>query len=218
MCIGGVERPALHHHGGDLLNRAKLAAISQRGAPRAAGFSLIEVMVTALIVSFGLLAVAAFQAKASLGEAESYQRAQAIALLADIQERIRLNTAQAASYVPTGAVGTGDAQPTDCTAIAAGAARDLCEWSNALKGTGEQKAGMNSAGLSNGRGCIQMVQAANTTPGSCLPAIYRLSVAWLGAHPTITPNVTCGTGQYGSDERLRRIVSAQLVLSTPDCS
>ncbi len=190
----------------------------QHTAPRTGGFSLIEVLVTALIVSFGLLALAAFQAKASMGEAESYQRAQAIALLADIQERIRLNTAQAAAYAASSAVGTGDALPADCSTVAAGAARDMCEWSNALKGTGEQKAGLNSGGLSNGRGCIEVVQVANTSPGSCLPGIYRVSVAWLGAHPTITPSMTCGTGLYGSDDRMRRIVSAQLVLSTPECS
>lgn len=204
--LNAVLHPAVH------------AAPVLREVPHTGGFSLLEVLVTALIVSFGLLAIAVFQAKASLGEAESYQRAQAVALLADIQERIRLNTAQSASYVGSGSVGTGDSQPVDCSTVSAGPARDLCEWSNALKGTGEQKAGLNSAGLFNGRGCVQLVQAANTTTGSCLPAIYRVSVAWLGTHPTLASSASCGTGQYGSDERLRRVVSAQLVLSTPACT
>ena len=45
------------------------------------GVSLIEVLITMVVVAFGLLGLAAFQAKAQVGSIESYQRAQAAVLL-----------------------------------------------------------------------------------------------------------------------------------------
>ena len=45
---------------------------------RQRGVSLVEVLITLLILAFGLLGVAGLQAKMSLAEMESYQRSQAI--------------------------------------------------------------------------------------------------------------------------------------------
>ncbi|MBC7513460.1 MAG: type IV pilus modification protein PilV [Herminiimonas sp.] len=179
---------------------------------------MIETLVTAVIVSFGLLGIAAFQVKASVGEAESYQRAQAIGLLTDMTERIRANSAAAGAYVSGSTIGTGDAQPVSCASIAIGAARDVCEWSNALKGTSEQQSGINNGGLGNGRGCITQTQAADAGTGVCTPAIYRVSVAWLGSHATIASPTTCGQGAYGTDDSLRRVISAEVVVGLPGCS
>lgn len=182
------------------------------------GFSMIEVLVTAVIVSFGLLGIAGFQAKASVGETESYQRAQALGLLSDITERIRANPAQASSYVVNGTVGTGDSQPSSCTSLALGAARDMCEWSNALKGTSEKKGTANSGGLTGGLGCITTIQAANPAAGTCTPAIYQVSIAWLGAHPTLSPQLNCGRGAFGTDDGFRRALVSQVVIGLPSCS
>jgi len=77
------------------------------------GTSLLEVLVTIVILAFGLLGLAGLQAKIQLTEAESFQRAQATLLLADMHERISVNRDNAANYVSTGAIGTGDTQPTD---------------------------------------------------------------------------------------------------------
>lgn len=179
---------------------------------------MIETLVTAVVVSFGLLGIAAFQVKVAAGESESYQRAQAIGILTDMTERMQTNSAAAASYVFTGTVGTGDAQPASCTALAIGAARDLCEWSNALKGASEQNAGVNSGGLGAGRGCIVQTQAPDPSTGVCVPAIYRISVAWLGNHPTLASAAACGQGAYGPDERLRRVLVADVVIGMPGCT
>lgn len=183
---------------------------------RQRGTSLIEVLVTLVIVAFGLLGVAAFQAKAQVGSVESYQRAQAIILLDDMTSRINVNSADAASYVAT--VGAGDTQPADCSETAAGAERDLCEWSAALKGAAEvDAAGTQVGGMIGARGCIEQVVMANPATGVCTPAQYRVSVAWQGLHETRAPSLTCGKDAYGPDT-FRRAISTQVTVALTTCS
>lgn len=55
------------------------------------GFTLVEVLVTLLIVSVGLLGVAALQLTTLRGNQEAYVRSQASVLAADILDRIRAN-------------------------------------------------------------------------------------------------------------------------------
>lgn len=184
---------------------------------RERGTSLIEVLVTLVIVTFGLLGVAAFQAKSQVGSVESYQRAQAVILLDDMTSRINANSAQAGAYV--GSYGTGDAQPVNCTTAATGAARDVCQWSASLKGAAEvqQASGTNIGAMIGARGCVELVTAADTTPGVCRPAVYRVSVAWQGLHDTRAPRLSCGANQYGR-ETLRRAISGQVTVGLPACS
>ena len=93
-----------------------------------------------------------------MAEIEAYQRAQATLLVADMADRMHASPSKLqqrrrdhrpAQYVhgePTAGLrhraplGTGDNQPTDCSGQAVGAARDECEWSNALKGAAETNA------------------------------------------------------------------------------
>lgn len=190
--------------------------LPRRAAQR--GTTLIEVLVTMVILAFGLLGIAAFQAKAQVGSIESYQRAQAVVMLEDLQARMHTNTANATDYVTTDPLGTGDDQPDDCTDPAFSTAqRDLCEWSAMLKGTGEQNASDAKVGAMEGaRGCISELQAADTTAGVCLPAIYQLTVAWQGRHPTIAPAQACGKDLYGTDTN-RRAISVRLSVGLPNC-
>jgi type IV pilus assembly protein PilV len=195
------------------------------GAPlhvHARGTSLIEVMITLTIVAFGLLGVAGLQSKMSLAEMESYQRAQAVLTLSEMVERMNANRAQvvADAYNTAAPAGTGDAQPADCTGIAVGPNRDLCEWSNALKGTGEQNAATAASvgAMQGGRGCIVPVQPQDPTLGICTAGIYQVSVAWQGLHLTAAPSagLACGQGLYG-DERYRRVISAIVTVGTTSC-
>jgi type IV pilus assembly protein PilV len=181
------------------------------------GSSLVEIMVTLVILAFGLLGVAGLQTKVGVAEMESYQRAQALLALSQMTERMSANTANAASYVSNTPVGTGDAQPTDCSGIAPGANRDLCEWSNTLKGTTETLAGASTGGLSGGRGCVTQVQAPNPALGVCSAGIYQVSVAWQGMAPTATPVLACATGQYGANDAYRRVIAATVYVPTTSC-
>jgi type IV pilus assembly protein PilV len=185
---------------------------------RTRGSSLIEVLVTLVILAIGLLGVAGLQSKVGVAEMESYQRAQALLALSQMTERMSANTAQAASYVSGASVGTGDAQPMDCTGVAVGPNRDLCEWSNTLKGTGETSgSGANTGAMVGGRGCITQLQAPNSALGVCSTGVYRVSVAWQGMAPTVVPTLACGTGLYGGNDAYRRVIATTVSVPTTSC-
>jgi type IV pilus assembly protein PilV len=187
---------------------------AQRGA------ALLEVMVSIMITSFGLLALAGLQTKMNAALLESYQRAQALTLLEDMTQRIQVNQNQSASYVAA-SLGTGETavQPVDCATLGTNRALlDRCEWSNALKGAAETAVGGNVGAMVGARGCIEQLQAPNLTAGVCLPAIYRVTVAWQGFNATVVPAVACGAAQFGDDDSLRKIVSSRVIVPLPGCS
>lgn len=183
---------------------------------RQRGVSLIEVLVTMVVLAFGLLGLAAFQTKAQIGSIESYQRAQAAVLLQDMQSRLAGNSANADSYVTSTPLGTGDSLATDCSTVAAGSARDKCEWSAALKGAAEQRSSVSSGAMQGARGCITRVREKNEAAGVCTPAVYLVSVAWQGRHATRAPAQACGSGQYGAETN-RRAISARIAVGLPAC-
>jgi type IV pilus assembly protein PilV len=181
------------------------------------GTSLLEVLVTIVILAFGLLGLAGLQAKIQLTEIESFQRAQATLLLADMQQRISANRDNAANYVTASPAGTGDTQTTNCTTVTSSQAnRDICEWSNALKGAGEKMGGNNTGAMDAGRGCITQVQVPNPASGVCLPGVYQITVVWQGKNPTSSSALTCGKGSYAPDTT-RRAISAQFTVGLPHC-
>ena len=178
------------------------------------GTSLIEVLITMVILAFGLLGLAGMQSKLHLTTSESYQRAQAIVLLNDMSERINANRAQAANYVTASPLGTDDSEPADCTVVAAGPARDKCEVSNALKGAAEKKSSANIGAMTSARGCVTVIQAQDST--TCTPGIYQVTVAWQGLHKTKAPEEACGKDQYG-DDAYRRAISVRVAVGLPTC-
>jgi type IV pilus assembly protein PilV len=182
---------------------------TQRGA------TLIEVLVTVLLLAFGLLGIAAFQSKAQIGTFESYQRAQAVVLLEDIHARMSANGANAAAYAGATVYGVDD-KPENCAVKATAAERDTCEWSLALQGASEASDDAKVGAMIGARGCIEEVQTLNATTGVCTPGIYRVVVAWQGNHETKAPAFACGKDKYGS-EKLRRAISARVVVGTPGC-
>ena len=200
------------------------------------GFALLEVLLTIVIVAFGLLGLLGLQSKMGVAEIEAYQRAQATLLVSDMADRMRAspfavcssvpatdarrNTCMAnrlQSYVTSNPLGTGDSQPANCSGTAIGAAHDECEWSNALKGAAETSAGGSVGAMTGARGCIEELQAPDASAGVCTPGIYRVSAVWQGLNPTVGPSIACGTGSYGSDERYRRVIAARVSIGLPLC-
>jgi len=181
---------------------------------------MLEVLITIVILAFGLLGLAGLQSKIFVSEMESYQRAQAVLMLQDMVERMNANRNAAADYVLDTApatLGTGDAQPADCSGTAAGVARDQCEWSNTLKGAAEVRGGANAGGMIGTLGCVSLIQAENAAPSVCTPGIYLVTVAWQGLNPTTAPSATCGQNAFGSDDRMRRAISARVSIGLPSC-
>jgi type IV pilus assembly protein PilV len=180
------------------------------------GTTLVEVLVTVVVLAFGLLGIAAFQAKAQVGNLESYQRAQAVVLLQDLRARIAGNPNAAADYVTDEPLGTDDDQPDDCAALA-GAARDKCEWSHALKGAAELEGSTRVGAMAGARGCVEELQAKDASHGVCRPGLYQVTVAWQGMHATRAPALACGKDQYGPDTN-RRAIAVRVAIGVPHCT
>jgi type IV pilus assembly protein PilV len=183
-------------------------------APRQAGLTLVEVLVSVVILLVGLLGLAALMTNSEKAESESYQRAQALLLLQDMVGRINANRAVAACYAFTtdAAAGTpylgvgGDASGLACGVGSATAntraIQDLADWNSLLSGASETAGGSVGA-MVGARGCVTADDVANR--------VYTVSVAWQGLTATKAPDSTlnCAKNLYG-DEKLRRIVSIPL--------
>ena len=175
------------------------------------GISMIEVLVTIVILMIGLLGLAGLQMQGLRSEMESYQRVQALILLQDIAGRINANRANAASYVADDIGTAGDGQLADCSGLAVGQPRDICEWSNALKGASEKASNAANAAsvgaMIGGRGCITQLSPAS-------PVTYLISVAWQGMGKTFSPATNlCGKDEYGDDAE-RRVVSITIQIAS----
>ena len=176
------------------------------------GTSMIEVMVTLVIIAFGLLGMAGLQMRLQMSEMESYQRSQALLLLNDISNRITTNrtAALAGSYLVAGASPMG-AGMTCPTTTATQVQRDLGEWCNALQGAAETVGGASVGAMIGGRGCVEQI-------GSDL----MVTVAWQGLTPIAAPpaSVTCGANSYNSaaggcvSDRCRRTVTTVVRIAT----
>jgi len=193
---------------------------------RQSGTTMLEILVTLVILAFGLLGLAGLNAKIQALDMEAYQRAQAILLLRDITERIRANSANASLYVP-GSTGTtygsaGDMYGTDYNDAAACAGttqvdKDICEISNMLKGAAESSSGTKLGAMIGARACVEQVVAPNPGAGACTPGSYRVTVAWQGIGATAAPALTCGATHYGSNEAYRRAIASTVTIGLPAC-
>jgi type IV pilus assembly protein PilV len=90
-------------------------------ARKARGFTLIEVLVTLLVVSFGLLGFASLLTKSVVSNRQSYARSQASLLAYDVIERMRVNRAAALNGAYSIAIGSSPSGGTP-------AGDDLVDW------------------------------------------------------------------------------------------
>ena len=175
------------------------------------GFTLLEVLVTIVILAIGLLGVAGMQARIQVVEVEAYQRAQAIILLQDMVDRITAGRKTATDYVTgtTTPLGTGQSVE-DCLGLGytGGFKLDLCEWNNALLGAAETKGGSSVGAMIGARGCI-------TNPVTTMPREFVVAVVWQGVAATVAPKATdCGKDKYDDDGKdwRRRAMIARVVI------
>ncbi|MEM7251173.1 MAG: type IV pilus modification protein PilV [Pseudomonadota bacterium] len=111
---------------------------------RERGFSLLEVLIALVILSVGLLGLAAMQAEGLRGSSYALQRNDVVGVVNDIADRMRANIGGLASYV-VGSTDDGSAgqnlncadEPgqvaADCTA-AQMALHDVWEWKQDISG------------------------------------------------------------------------------------
>lgn len=175
-----------------------------------AGFSLLEVLITMVILAVGLLGLAGLQTRAINAETESFSRGQAMMLANEMADRMGANLAEVkTSTAPNIGYNQKDASNTltifgtgysnDCISVtnntselqaqccadkASIAARDLCEWDLALKGIGESAGGNSKiGGMTGARACV-FQRAVNE---------YEVDVVWQGRDVgVIGTGNTCG--------------------------
>lgn len=99
-----------------------------------AGFSLIEVLVSAMILSIGLVGVAGLQAVSLKNNQSAYMRSQATALAYDLADRMRTNVAGATAnfYDPASAALSSTCRTTSGCTSQQLAHNDLSEWATLL--------------------------------------------------------------------------------------
>lgn len=182
---------------------------------RPRGFTLIEVLITLVIIAIGVLGLAALQGRSHLSAVESAQRAQAVALVNDMASRININRDDVENYATITPLGTGTAD-ADCTLLAPGRERDQCEWSELLKGAAEQRGSTKTGAMIGARGCVEVLQTADPAATVCRPAIVRITAAWQGLVESSVPSLSCGQGDFG-DDTLRRAVATQVIIGLPKC-
>jgi type IV pilus assembly protein PilV len=153
----------------------------RRGLAR--GFSMIEVLVALVVTLIGLFAMLGLNLRAFQTESESYQRSQALVLVEDMAQRIRSNRTALADYAVDDSDPAG-ASAEVCAALT-GAARDLCEWGNLLRGAAETDGGGRQIGaMADARGCVTVAAPAGGASGS---STANVVVVWRGATPSATP-------------------------------
>ena len=164
---------------------------------------MLEVLITIVILTIGLLGLAGLQSRLQASEMEAYQRAQALILLNDMASRIATNRAKAADYKtgPDAPLGAGNACPTT---TATQQEIDAGEWCDALQGAGETLDASNVGAMVGGRGCVEDLGGGE----------YLVTVAWQGLGPISAPpeSVACGAGKYNGgtncvDDLCRRTVT-----------
>jgi Tfp pilus assembly protein PilV len=181
---------------------------------RAAGFALVETMVTVVVVAFGLSRRGLSRSFVTEVEATRHTGG----LLQDMVTRIEANRGNAAAYVTgdagiTGYITTETAGITAtatevCNPAASLADRDRCEWGQLLAGANEQIDTRNAGVLVGAIGCVYEIDAFNR--------IYAVSIAWqgmnAGAAPLVDNNFApngCGRDRFGNENQ-RRVMTMPL--------
>jgi type IV pilus assembly protein PilV len=128
---------------------------------RDSGFSLVEVLVALVVMSVGMLGIAALYLEGLRAGRTALYRTTAVTLAADMADRVRANSSAGVAYSGTGPGTDGDCVngASDCTPDQL-AADDWFNWSNQL-----------AAQLPDGT-------AGEIDVAGPAPATYTITVAW----------------------------------------
>ncbi len=203
------------------------AFATESGLPRCQqGFTLLEVMLTVVIISFGLLGLGGLHVQSKQSNLIGVQRSVASQLAHDLFERMRSNPAALASYVPSDSArvlsGAVVSEPSpDCASVATLcdpiqlAAHDLWDWERRLGGalTTED---------SNPVGELLSPTACIGRPAGGGSGTYTIAIAWRSTKPVGDPSIganavadACGadSGKYdlvsSGDNQMRHVMWMQ---------
>lgn len=172
-------------------------------AAQQSGAGLIEVSISLLVLSIGVLGLGSLQISAKRMGFEATQRTEAAALAMDLFERLRANRVALSEYAVAdiGSAG-GSSLPiplVDCAGDACSPNQlkvwDLWSWERALDGA---TSGNSEGGLVRPSACITIIGRKVT-----------VDIAWQGFRSLgeQEPDVGCGAGRYGSGDSDRQWLS-----------
>lgn len=188
------------------------------------GVTLIEALVTFVILAVGLLGIISLQGVAKSAQHQSVQRSRAVILANDLLERIRINPAGVLTYSAGGmetAIGGGtrDAPAVDCASATCDAGQlatyDLWLWERSLDGatvtiTDADATVHNAGGLIAPRACVRFSADAGMTRSGVVEVIIQ----WDGLREiddAVADDAdVCGDGDDAGEDGFRR----QLVVSS----
>ncbi|MDO6610057.1 type IV pilus modification protein PilV [Shewanella sp. 1_MG-2023] len=128
------------------------------------GFSLIEVMVSLVILTVGLVGIFNLHIVAKRGSYESFQQTQASYYANDIINRMRMNRSELINYQGTySGISSAPAKSCDvnvggnsiCTSVET-RVWDLYQWERMFQGDNEKSSGTNVGGLDTSVACIDV--------------------------------------------------------------
>lgn len=141
------------------------------------GFSMLEILITLVIIATALLGTAGLQVYAMRMGQSSQFRTQAVFLASDIAERMEANKSAAvsANYV-LASTSTTSLAATDCATTACTSANlaawDLSQWGIAIAGLLPQASWQICVDGNNDNACDMVSTAAN-------PITYLIQISWV---------------------------------------
>ena len=190
---------------------------------KSSGFTLIEVMVSIVIFSIGLIGIARLQVVAKQSNYDAVQRVAATSLAQDMLARMRSNHSELGTYVSNNGetiiLGNANAATPANTCGNSGnpcstlqlATHDLWEIERAMIGIAEQDTdGNNTGGLVSPTMCI-------TGPAAGTSGVYTVAIAWRGkAALTNSIRSDCGNDRdlYGDANVYRRVIVMETFITS----
>ena len=198
------------------------------------GFTLIEVLVTIVIMLLGILGVIGMQARSTIMEFESYQRGEALSLVREMQVHLThprtivtgyldptVSSTDGSVYVGSGEDAKDFSAGSVCVAGAAGAPLaqaqfEMCQWGQSLQGAAvvedPSTTKVKVGAMIGARGCvIRVVPAEN----NALADLY-VTVVWQGQTKGVEPDPKSAAGLCASGvdfgTGLRRGVSVRVLV------
>lgn len=199
---------------------------------RVAGFSLLEVLVALLVLSFGVLSALGLQAISKRSTQNASQRTLAVHLAEDFFERLRNNFTLGGLAIYSaktldhemGGGSFGDEPLQSCTPsepCSPGqlALHDLWAWERTLDGAGQTIVDIDGEPLAVG-GLVDPT-ACLFTPVAGLDGEYTLVIVWRSSEPGINPVFAdaqidgCGNAdeRYGPNNQYRQVAAVSTYIA-----
>ncbi len=175
------------------------------------GFSLLELLVSLVVFSIGLLGIAGLQMLSKQSAHESLQRTIASQVAYGLLEDMRTNGSGISVYAAANDLGGGSLSglpvsscrdPNTPCSPAQKAVHDLRFWEQVVDGAQE-------VGVEGQAGGVLFPTVCVDGPGGGIAGVYAVSVAWRGNVELISPETSqcgAGSGNYGDGDRYRRVI------------